>query len=47
MEDMPGGFQFENPGAAREPMPWRWVIDLTTGIVTDEQTDDVAGEFPA
>jgi len=46
MEDMPGGFQFENPGAAREPMPWRWVIDLTTGKVTDEQTDDVAGEFP-
>jgi carotenoid cleavage dioxygenase-like enzyme len=46
MEDMPGGFQFENPGAAREPMPWRWVIDLTTGTVTDEQTDDVAGEFP-
>ena len=46
MEDVPGGFQFENPGAAREPMPWRWVIDLTTGKVTDEQTDDVAGEFP-
>ena len=46
MPDMPGGFQFENPGAARVPMPWRWVIDLTTGIVTDEQTDDVAGEFP-
>ncbi|MEZ5218013.1 MAG: carotenoid oxygenase family protein [Ilumatobacteraceae bacterium] len=46
MADMPGGFQFENPGAAREPMPWRWVIDLTTGRVTEEQTDDVAGEFP-
>ena len=46
MSDMPGGFQFENPGAAREPMPWRWVIDLATGTVTDEQTDDVAGEFP-
>lgn len=46
MPDMPGGFQFENPGAARVPMPWRWVIDLTTGTVTDEQTDDIAGEFP-
>ncbi len=46
MEDMPGGFQFENPGAAREPMPWRWVIDLSTGLVRDEQTDDLAGEFP-
>jgi len=46
MQDMPGGFQFENPGAAREPLPWRWVIDLATGRVTDEQTDDVAGEFP-
>ena len=46
MADMPGGFQFENPGAAREPMPWRWVIDLATGRVAEEQTDDVAGEFP-
>jgi carotenoid cleavage dioxygenase-like enzyme len=46
MADMPGGFQFENPGAAREPMPWRWRIDLETGRVTEEQTDDIAGEFP-
>jgi carotenoid cleavage dioxygenase-like enzyme len=46
MPDMPGGFNFENPGAARVPMPWRWVINLTTGAVIDEQTDDVAGEFP-
>ena len=46
MEDMPGGFEFENPGAAREPMPWRWVIDLDKGTVTDEQTDDLASEFP-
>jgi carotenoid cleavage dioxygenase len=46
MADMPGGFQFENPGAAREPMPWRWVIDLRTGTVTDGQTSDLASEFP-
>ena len=46
MPDMPGGFQFENPGAAREPMPWRWTIDLATGKVTDGQTSDVASEFP-
>ncbi len=46
MEDMPGGFSYKNPGAAREPMPWRWVIDLATGKVTEGQTDDLAGEFP-
>ena len=46
MSDMPGGFNFENPGAAREPMPWRWVIDLDTGKVTDEQISDIAAEFP-
>ncbi len=27
-------------------MPWRWELDLATGSVTDEQTDDVPGEFP-
>lgn len=46
MPDMPGGFEFVDPGAAREPMPWRWTIDLDTGTVADEQTDDLAGEFP-
>lgn len=46
MADMPGGFEFEEPGDAREPMPWRWVLDLTTGLVTDAQVDDVPGEFP-
>lgn len=46
MADMPGGFEFDSPGNAREPMPWRWVLDLATGMVTDEQTDDVPGEFP-
>jgi len=45
MEDMPGGFS-QSAGAAREPLPWRWVIDLTTGKVTEGQTDDLAGEFP-
>lgn len=46
MPDMPGGFQFDNPGAAREPMPWRWTIDLATGTVTDSQVSDLASEFP-
>ena len=46
MPDMPGGFEAE-PGPAREPMPWKWTLDLTTGRVVDEQTDDVPGEFPA
>ena len=46
MDDMPGGFQFDNPGAAREPMPWRWTIDLTSGKVTDGQIGDLASEFP-
>jgi len=45
MEDMPGGFEAE-PGAAREPMPWRWTLDLASGAVKHEQTDDVPGEFP-
>ena len=47
MADMPGGFEFsDDPGAAREPMPWQWTIDLASGTVTHSQTDDVAGEFP-
>ena len=45
MPDMPGGFEVE-PGAAREPMPWKWTIDLDRGVVSHEQTDDVPGEFP-
>lgn len=45
MPDMPGGFEPE-AGAAREPMPWRWTVDLAAGTVSDEQTDDVPGEFP-
>ncbi len=43
---LPGGFQFDDPTAAVAPMPWRWSIDLATGSVTDEQTDDRSGEFP-
>lgn len=46
MPDMPGGFQFDKPGAAREPMPWRWTINLATGVVTDGQIGDIACEFP-
>ena len=45
MDDMPGGFEAD-PSGAREPMPWKWTIDLTAGTVKDEQFDDVAGEFP-
>ena len=46
MDDMPGGFEFDNPGGASEPMPWRWSVDLDTGLVADSQTDDRPGEFP-
>lgn len=46
MEDMPGGFEFQDPGGAREPMPWKWTIDLAAGTVAHEQFDDVPGEFP-
>ncbi|MEQ1700945.1 MAG: carotenoid oxygenase family protein [Ilumatobacteraceae bacterium] len=46
MPDMPGGFNFENPGAAREPLPWGWTLDLVSGKVTDGQTSDHASEFP-
>lgn len=28
------------------PMLWRWTINQTTGVVTEEQIDDRSGEFP-
>ncbi len=43
---MPGAFEFENPTGKEAPMPWRYSVDLATGTVTDEQTDDRGGEFP-
>ncbi|MEZ5144238.1 MAG: carotenoid oxygenase family protein [Acidimicrobiales bacterium] len=43
---MPGGFEFDHPTGREAPLPWRWSIDLATGAVTDEQTDDRGGEFP-
>lgn len=44
---MPGGFEFDDPTRTAEaPMPWHWSIDLAAGTVTDEQTDDLGGEFP-
>lgn len=46
MPDMPGGFQFENPGASRAPLPWRWSIDLATGTVSEGPTGDTSSEFP-
>ncbi|NNE72827.1 MAG: carotenoid oxygenase family protein [Acidimicrobiales bacterium] len=46
MPDMPGGLKFEDPDGAREPNMWKWTIDLAAGTVSDEQTDDVPGEFP-
>ena len=45
-EQMPGGFEFDDPKGREAPMPWRWSIDPATGAVTDEQTDDRGGEFP-
>lgn len=46
MPDMPGGFKFENPDAARAPLPWRWSIDLATGAVSEGPTGDTSSEFP-
>lgn len=43
---MPGGLQFDNPQQIEEPKPWRWSIDLESGQVKSEQTDDLSGEFP-
>lgn len=46
MTRMPGGFEFQDPTPVADPMPWHWTIDLAAGTVTEEQTDDRAGEFP-
>ena len=46
MPDMPGGFKFENPDAARPPLPWRWSIDLATGKVSEGPFGDTSSEFP-
>ena len=46
MPDMPGGFQFVDPGDARAPLPWRWTIDLATGTVSEGPTGDTSSEFP-
>lgn len=43
---MPGAFEFDDPTGQEAPMPWRWTIDLATGTIRDEQTDDRGGEFP-
>lgn len=45
-ERMPGGLQFDRPEQIEQPMPWKWTIDLDTGTVKSEQTDDRSGEFP-
>lgn len=45
-ESMPGGLQFDSPEQTEAPYPWRWSIDLESGRVSDEQTDDRPGEFP-
>jgi carotenoid cleavage dioxygenase len=45
-EEMPGGLQFETPDQLQEALPWRWSLDLASGRVTNEQTDDRTGEFP-
>jgi carotenoid cleavage dioxygenase-like enzyme len=43
---MPGAFDFEDPTGKETPFPWRWTVDLASGTVRDEQTDDRGGEFP-
>jgi len=43
---MPGAFDFDDPSGGEVPYPWHWVMDLESGEVTSEQTDDQAGEFP-
>ncbi len=43
---MPGGLNFDSPAQNESPYPWRWTVDLDAGTVSDEQTDDRAGEFP-
>ena len=45
-EAMPGGLAFDNPNQVEEPKPWKWTIDLDSGTVKGEQTDDQSGEFP-
>ncbi len=45
-DTMPGGLQFDSPEQTEEPFPRKWVLDLSTGSVSSEQTDDRAGEFP-
>jgi carotenoid cleavage dioxygenase len=43
---MPGALQFDRPEQQEEPYPRRWRVDLGSGAVDYEQTDDRAGEFP-
>lgn len=43
---MPGGLQFDSPQQTEQPYPWRWTVNLGSGEVSDQQTDDRAGEFP-
>lgn len=45
-DEMPGGLQFDKPEQSEEPMPSHWAIDLASGAVKFEQTDDRPGEFP-
>jgi carotenoid cleavage dioxygenase-like enzyme len=44
--EMPGAFDFANPVAASEPVPWHWAVDLESSAVSARQTDDRSGEFP-
>jgi carotenoid cleavage dioxygenase-like enzyme len=37
---------FGKDGKDHEAMLWRWTIDLTAGLVREEQLDDRAAEFP-
>jgi carotenoid cleavage dioxygenase-like enzyme len=35
-----------NSFGANPPLPWRWTLNLKDGSVRDEQSDDIASEFP-
>jgi carotenoid cleavage dioxygenase len=43
---MPGAFEFDDPTGKEAPVPWAWSIDVASGTVRAEQTDDRGGEFP-
>ncbi|GIU84028.1 MAG: carotenoid cleavage dioxygenase [Acidimicrobiales bacterium] len=45
-EEMPTGFELGPRPEDPVPLPWKWTIDLDSGKVVEEQTDETPGEFP-